>query len=164
MIRNANRIEPLNGGRECTYCRKSPRSTWPPVVVFKSAIYNALRQSYPAASALNGVATIRVSQMTPEGRAIWLDVAGPSGRSIRLRAEDLRLALLMSGAPQAQGLYSMNCKIGDRGDSIAFTEGRGFGHGVGLCQWGAQGMAERGYSAKSILGFYYPGAKLYRAY
>src|SRR5439155_345862 len=34
---------------------------------------------------------------------------------------------------------------------------RGYGHGVGMCQWGAKGMAEQGYSARKILEFFYPG-------
>ena len=38
--------------------------------------------------------------------------------------------------------------------------GNGYGHGVGLCQWGARGMAEAGYTFKEILGFYYPGVCL----
>ncbi|HEV8144562.1 MAG TPA: hypothetical protein VGQ77_17005, partial [Methylomirabilota bacterium] len=42
------------------------------------------------------------------------------------------------------------------GELARFT-GRGYGHGVGLCQWGAKGMAERGHSARQILEFYYPG-------
>ena len=43
------------------------------------------------------------------------------------------------------------------GDQVRFA-GRGSGHGVGLCQWGAKGMAEQGYSYQQILQFYYPGA------
>ncbi|OVE77421.1 hypothetical protein BVX98_02655 [bacterium F11] len=39
-------------------------------------------------------------------------------------------------------------------------EGRGWGHGVGLCQWGARGQALQNLSYKKILGFYYPEAKL----
>ena len=35
--------------------------------------------------------------------------------------------------------------------------GRGYGHGVGMCQWGAKGMAEQGYTARQILEFFYPG-------
>jgi SpoIID/LytB domain protein len=42
----------------------------------------------------------------------------------------------------------------------AFTiHGAGYGHGVGLSQYGAQGMAVRGYAASRILSFYYGGAK-----
>lgn len=43
-------------------------------------------------------------------------------------------------------------------------EGRGFGHGVGLCQWGAKGMAEAKMNYRQILNFYYPGAELQKVY
>ena len=39
-------------------------------------------------------------------------------------------------------------------------EGRGWGHGVGMCQWGAAELARRGLSAREILAYYYPGAEL----
>jgi stage II sporulation protein D len=38
--------------------------------------------------------------------------------------------------------------------------GKGFGHGVGLCQEGAMQMAKKGYSFDQILQYYYPGASL----
>jgi len=38
--------------------------------------------------------------------------------------------------------------------------GRGYGHGVGLSQWGAREMAEQGYRYRQILEFYYPGATI----
>ncbi len=38
--------------------------------------------------------------------------------------------------------------------------GRGLGHGVGLSQWGARGLARRGYDYREILGHYYPGTVL----
>ncbi|MBU2463101.1 MAG: hypothetical protein KJ844_03320, partial [Candidatus Edwardsbacteria bacterium] len=42
--------------------------------------------------------------------------------------------------------------------------GKGFGHGVGLCQWGAIGMARAGKSYKSILKHYYKGVEIERVY
>ncbi len=42
--------------------------------------------------------------------------------------------------------------------------GRGYGHGVGLCQWGAKTMAERGKTYPEILKFYYPGTTLKKLY
>lgn len=43
-------------------------------------------------------------------------------------------------------------------------DGRGFGHGAGMCQWGAKGMGERRKSYQEILKFYYPGTNLQRLY
>ena len=40
--------------------------------------------------------------------------------------------------------------------------GRGWGHGVGMCQWGAFGMSKARANYKRILEFYYPGAKIER--
>jgi len=48
--------------------------------------------------------------------------------------------------------------------NFVIFDGRGYGHGVGLCQWGSKGMAEAGYNYKSILKFYYPDSTLKKAY
>jgi stage II sporulation protein D len=45
------------------------------------------------------------------------------------------------------------------GKSILFS-GIGYGHGVGLSQWGAHGMAEEGYNCMEIINFYYPNTKI----
>ena len=39
-------------------------------------------------------------------------------------------------------------------------KGTGWGHGVGMCQWGAFGMGKRRFTYKEILRFYYPGAEI----
>ena len=49
-----------------------------------------------------------------------------------------------------------------RGATIA-VHGRGYGHGHGMSQYGAQGAAKQGKSTAQILGFYYPGTRLGRA-
>ena len=41
-----------------------------------------------------------------------------------------------------------------------FFQGRGNGHGVGMCQWGAKVMGDKGYSMAAILKHYYPDAVL----
>ena len=43
-------------------------------------------------------------------------------------------------------------------------KGRGSGHGVGMCQWGAKGMADLGRSAEEILSHYYPKTRVRRMY
>lgn len=56
-------------------------------------------------------------------------------------------------------LYSSAFEVTDRGDDIVLT-GKGWGHGVGLCQIGASHMAFQGKDYREILSFYYPGSSL----
>jgi stage II sporulation protein D len=164
VIRNAHRIEPLEGGQADADCGGCARYTWDPVRIAKGDIARALAARYDVAKKLGGLTRIDVQSATPYGRAVWVDAVGPSGVKARLRAEDVRLALIFDGLAAAKKLYSMNCTMADLGDAIEFRGGHGYGHGVGLCQWGAQGKAAKGWDAERILAFYYPGAKLYRAY
>jgi stage II sporulation protein D len=161
VIRNADRIPPLEGGQTCNDCAACSRYRWPAVRIRKADILRALAARYDAARRLTRLDRIDVVAATAQGRAVWVDVVG-NGSPVRLRAEDIRLALLSDGPAAAKRLNSMNCRMVDVGEAIEFTDGRGFGHGVGLCQWGAQGKALKGWSAEQILGFYYPGATLYR--
>lgn len=57
------------------------------------------------------------------------------------------------------GLRSTNFTWEMADDFITFTT-TGYGHGVGLCQYGAKGMAERGYNYRTILGHYYSGVEI----
>ncbi len=50
-----------------------------------------------------------------------------------------------------------------KGRSILFS-GKGSGHGVGMCQWGAKRMGEKGYTREQILSYYYPGIKIAKAF
>ncbi len=58
------------------------------------------------------------------------------------------------------GLRSTDFDISLTENEIIFTT-RGYGHGVGLSQYGANGMAKNGYTYSEILSHYYPGTTLY---
>jgi stage II sporulation protein D len=60
-------------------------------------------------------------------------------------------------------IKSTNFEVRIVGDNAAFT-GIGYGHGVGLCQWGAKQRAADGFDYREILSYYYPGAKLEKYY
>ncbi len=152
---------PLAGGVECRDCRPAERFRWDPVRVPRGVVFDSLRRRHPAVAALGGIRSVRVAEWFHE-RPVWLELVGPGDKKARIRAEDVRLALLRDG--RAKGLYSMNCPVAAAGGDIVFGPGRGHGHGVGMCQWGAEGMARRGCSVRQILDRYYPGAKLVRAY
>lgn len=92
-----------------------------------------------------------------------------AGKSWRLSAEQLRLALNHNGSSRLgrpdkdSSVFSGDVQIDIDGDAVTIL-GRGFGHGVGMCQFGAEGLARQGKSVEEILTFYYPGADVVRLY
>jgi stage II sporulation protein D len=56
-------------------------------------------------------------------------------------------------------LKSLRFQSHEKGQNLVF-EGQGFGHGVGLCQWGSKDWAEQGLKAEAILNHYYPLARI----
>ena len=59
-----------------------------------------------------------------------------------------------------QSLYSNNFKVHENEDGTYTLSGRGYGHGVGMSQYGAKGMAESGYGYVDILKHYYSGVTI----
>jgi SpoIID/LytB domain protein len=87
---------------------------------------------------------------------------GPSGRIIRLRIRGTAASLTIGKeleirrALSRSHLYSSAFDVEREGD-LFILEGKGWGHGVGLCQIGAAVMASRGKRYDEILRHYYPG-------
>ncbi len=92
---------------------------------------------------------------TGTGRVKTLIVKDSYNRGVRLRGEDLRRVIGYSE------LRSTMFEVTQSGYLFIF-KGRGSGHGVGLSQWGAKGMAEAGEGYRDILRHYYPGTRLSR--
>ncbi|MGD1932132.1 MAG: SpoIID/LytB domain-containing protein [Leptolyngbyaceae cyanobacterium] len=86
---------------------------------------------------------------TPRGRVREIRVEGDRGARV-MTGGDLRTALSLRST-----LFSITIS----GDTVQVT-GRGYGHGIGMSQWGAHNMATQGYSYQQILGHYYQGAQL----
>ena len=152
---------PLRGGTGCTYCRESSRYRWKsPVVLTKAHITAAIRRNGSGVlRTLSNVARIEVAERTgTDGRAKRIRLVDETGRRVLVRASDWRIWVGASKVP------STWFWIEDHGDRIALVRGRGFGHGVGMCQFGAQFLATHGQTGEQILRYYYPGTELVRAY
>jgi stage II sporulation protein D len=65
---------------------------------------------------------------------------------------------LIAGPGKIKGA---NFEVRKQKDHFVF-QGRGYGHGAGMSQWGANAMAKKGFDYSAILGLYYPGANLVR--
>lgn len=140
----------------CGFCSASPRSQW-------SDTWSGPEFAARLAPAL-GVRDAR--------RVRWLQMA--LSRAGSRRVKSVRLVASVDGVTRAwdvagprfrevvgaERLKSLDFEAAVGADGGVRFSGRGFGHGVGLCQWGAAGMAQRGFRAEQILAHYYPGARV----
>lgn len=153
-------------GVACPYCQdvaKLGLFFWPMVQFDRQTITRQLVERYPQLGALGGIKKIVPVDRSDYGkfaRLTRIKLVGATGRSDTLRAEDLRLAI----DPSGRRIKSTICHILPWGDGWAFLSGRGWGHGVGMCQCGAEGMARLGHSAEEILRYYYPECEIVSIY
>lgn len=146
-------IAPL-AGRSCEFCEGTKYYTWT-VEMTGRELASKLHPGLPPTTA---VKEMRVEERTPAGHAKTVVYKlGDAARETRIKASDLRRAL------GGRVIRSTWFDVVQNADSIRI-EGRGFGHGVGMCQMGAKEMGERGYDATEILRYYYPSADLVRIY
>lgn len=155
-----NDIPPLAGNVRCDYCEIATGQTyrWGPVRYKKSDLRARLVASYPDLKSLGHIQRVTVVERASTGRPTTLRIKGSGGESHDILAERFRLAI------GGSVIRSTDFKIRTTKREVIFENGRGFGHGLGLCQWGMQGQALAGKQAAPILRYYYPGARLMRAY
>jgi stage II sporulation protein D len=106
----------------------------------------------------------RVLDRTSSGRIRRLELVGGSGRTIVTGAAIRRVLEPPSGGLLRSNDFTLRItRTGGRIDRVE-AEGRGYGHGVGMCQWGAIGRARAGQPYDEILLSYYPGVELRKVY
>lgn len=153
-------------GVECPYCKDVAKAGfffWNDVKYDKSEVQTRLLNKYSGLTKLgkiDKIIPVRQSDYNDFSRLTLIRLKGSTGKTDVLRAEDLRLAIDSTGLKLKSTIF----KIIDAGDKWVFDSGRGFGHGVGMCQCGAQGMAKQGKKAGQILFYYYPGSKIESVY
>ena len=104
-----------------------------------------------------GVNKVRVISRTESGRIGKMRVYSRFGYHYDVEGKDFRLKV----GPKK--LLSTLCVLESSEKGITFV-GKGYGHGVGLPQWGAKGYTERGYDYKFILQHFYTGTKVEKLY
>ena len=102
-------------------------------------------------SGVGNVKSMTPERTTPQGRIVTMLVEGDRGTR-RVSGTDLRSAL---------GLKSTLFAVHPMGEGFEIS-GRGYGHGLGLSQWGARNLAAQGVKYEQILTHYYPNATLSR--
>lgn len=121
-------------------CEISPYSFWEKSIPLEE-IEKAL--------GIQGIKDISIKSYTKSKRVKQLEIVYQTGKTI-ISGNDLRKALGWSRLP------STNFQMTRNGDAFIF-EGKGYGHGVGMCQWCALKMSRDGKNYKEILSYFYPG-------
>jgi stage II sporulation protein D (peptidoglycan lytic transglycosylase) len=154
--------KPLSGVK-CPHCKMVAKTSfyyWPMVELDLETVSKKLIKRYPSLKKLEKIVNITPSKVSDYGRLNSCKLTGSNGKTDILRGEDLRLTL-DSGSKKIKSTF---CKIMVINNKLRFYAGKGFGHGVGMCQYGAQRLARKGKSFKQILQYYYPGSSIEKIY
>ncbi len=140
----------LNQSVTDPYCKTASKNNWS-YLIDKERLMALLQKAFflPQGIQLKSI----LPRVQKASRAHIVDFLFSQDILKRISANDLR-GLLGFGK-----LRSTHFEVTDSGNEVVFT-GRGFGHGVGMCQWGAQRWARKGKDYRSILKHYYPKAEL----
>ncbi len=153
-------------GTDNYYCDPSPRFSW--TQNYDAAGLRAVMEKYLATytsapkSNLGRITDIREEGRTPSGRVAALTIQTETG-NYRLRGNDIRFVLRDPKGAILNSTYFTFTKETAGGEVSNLTvNGRGYGHGIGMCQWGAIGRARAGQNYRTILETYYPGTTIGR--
>jgi SpoIID/LytB domain protein len=122
--------------------------------------------SFPS-GVFGDLVNLKINKRTDSGRVEVLDIVTDWG-SYRVYGDKIRQALRRGS--NGNSILPSTCfdleieRDSDGSIQRIIAHGRGNGHGVGMCQTGAIGMARKGYSYEDILTHYYSGAKLSKCY
>lgn len=145
---------PYLRSRKSPWDKTGPNYSWQFSIPIKNFKAKLNQKGY----GIKKIKSIKIKEKTSSGRVLKVYIKAKGKKKvITLSGEELRAMLGYSK------LRSTMFKAKKSGNEVLF-KGYGSGHGVGLSQWGAKGMAEKGYSYKKILKYYYSGTKLVKKY
>lgn len=159
------RVSDRIGDTDRHYCDAAPRFRWTRTLSrsqLDSALGQYLRQYTSVPEGGPGAARrIAVESRTPSGRVGILAIHTDRG-NFALQGNHIRYVMRDAGGEILPSTYfSVEPEIAGDGRVARVTfRGRGNGHGIGMCQWGAIGRARAGQSFRTILGTYYPGTSV----
>jgi stage II sporulation protein D len=146
------------------YCAASPRHRWVDTLGaadLNGRVMGQIQRIFGASkSDIGEIEGLRVVERTPSGRVAALAVRGTHSEFV-LERLDIRIALQSASG---RILGSTDFEVHTLDDGTIELHGRGYGHGSGMCQWGAIGRARAGQDWTTILETYYAGAELVSVY
>lgn len=154
------------------FCIDSPQFSWTSTYTgreldrFVKANLAFANPTYAGKSITGEVASLKVLDRFRSDRVDTLEIAMDNGDVYFVRADRTRYLFRGKDGTILRSSMFWIKTLRNFGGSIkeVIIKGRGNGHGVGMCQWGALGMSKLGYSYLQILSHYYPGTVVKKVY
>ena len=137
----------------CTFCSNSHYFAWKQIFT-KNAILKKFRNSGYKWDDISYISSGKKAPFYPRTRTV---IIKSNAKTTEITANKFRQILGYNK------IRSSIFSIKKKNTNYEFT-GRGWGHGVGLCQYGAKTLAEQGKNAEFILNYYYPSTTIKRVY
>jgi stage II sporulation protein D len=146
----------VKGGVHCFHCGSSPRFRW------KLQLSKQELEKILASYVFGSLLRIEPVSYFDSGRVKDLQIISESqdGQEKTVRIPSAQFRFLLGSNRLKSTFFSVSEPFSGEWQ----FDGRGYGHGVGMCQWGAKEMGAAGYSFQEILGRYYPLARIVRAW
>jgi stage II sporulation protein D len=156
-------------GTDSYYCDRSSRFRW--TATFQRNELRATLEKYlgqyssggPSGGSVGAVTGFRIEGRTQSDRVSAVTIQTTRGNYL-VRGNDVRFVLRSPGGTILNSTYFTADVTSDSDGKVSTLtlRGGGYGHGIGMCQWGAIGRARAGQDYKTILTTYYPGTTVGR--
>lgn len=141
-------------GVKCRYCKSSPYESWEYKISKESLLKLLKERNYFVDKEIK---KIQILSYTRNGRAKEIKIESRKAQII-FKAEDLRKILGYTNLKSTR-LTRIEIENG-----FIHFYGKGWGHGVGLCQWGAAYATSYGKGFEEVVRYYYPNTKIKKLY
>ncbi|MBF0489081.1 MAG: SpoIID/LytB domain-containing protein [Candidatus Omnitrophica bacterium] len=141
-------IQPLRGV-PCMFCQDSPHMHWKKNYRLRDIQLSLIKNGFK----MDLIKDISILERDRSERIKNIKITSRDGHETIISGKDFREII------GPNDLKSNNYEITLQGYFVTFT-GKGWGHGVGMCQWGARGMADQQFNYKQILAYYYPNSQM----
>ncbi|MDZ4828935.1 MAG: SpoIID/LytB domain-containing protein [Phycisphaerae bacterium] len=166
-----NSIRPLMvseaSARNC--CAAAPSWRWKmslPTAETSKRVALWAKTERPAIARIDGIRAIEPATLNASGRPVSFRIQDSRKQVFEIPAERLRWAF-NADVPGLAAVRSRvkSADLAAQVSAVAISlEGRGYGHGVGMCQYGAEAMSKSGSTWRDILRFYYPTSEVTQSY
>ncbi len=164
QVKNAPYLQSIRDGDE-PLCNISPKFQW--VETYPDYEFvNRLRTAGLVSGPEWKLDRLNVNSRFKSGRVNELQINligdGKKDKVVKIYGNDIRKIIRSSDNSSILNSNFFDIMIDDKNNVV--ISGKGYGHGVGLCQWGAINLSRQGKGFTYILSHYYPGTKILRFY